>query len=71
MLPSPVFWPGEFHGQKGLAAHSPWSHKELDMAAQLTHTSPERFYIHVLGVSLIIVYEEYINGCHNCLLTNN
>ena len=30
-LPTPVFWPGEFHG-----LYSPWSHKELDMTAQLS-----------------------------------
>ena len=28
---SPVFWPGEFHGQKSLVDYSPWSHKESDM----------------------------------------
>ena len=26
MLPTPVFWPGEFHG-----LHSPWCHKESEM----------------------------------------
>jgi len=25
-LPTPVFWPGEFHG-----LYSPWGHKESDM----------------------------------------
>ena len=30
--PTPVFWPGEFHGQRSLAGYySPWGHKELDM----------------------------------------
>ena len=24
-LPTPVFWPGEFHG-----LHSPWGHRELN-----------------------------------------
>ena len=28
--PSPVFLPGELHGQRRLAGYSPWSHKELD-----------------------------------------
>ena len=28
--PTPVFLPGESHGQKSLAGYSPWSHKELD-----------------------------------------
>ena len=34
-LPTPVFWPGEFHGQRSLAGYSPWSHKELDMTERL------------------------------------
>ena len=29
--PTPVFLPGEFHGQKSLAGYSPWGHKESDM----------------------------------------
>ena len=27
--PTPVFLPGKPHGQKSLAAYSPWSHKRL------------------------------------------
>ena len=27
---TPVFWPGEFHGQRSLAGYSPWGHKESD-----------------------------------------
>ena len=29
-LPTPVFLPGEFHGQRSLAGHSPWGLKESD-----------------------------------------
>ena len=29
-LPTPVFLPGESHGQRSLAGYSPWGHKELD-----------------------------------------
>ena len=29
-LPTPVFLPGEFHGQRSLAVYSPWDHKESD-----------------------------------------
>ena len=37
MLPTSVFLPGEFHGQRRLGAgYSPWGHKELDMIEQLT-----------------------------------
>ena len=34
--PTPVFLPGEFHGQRCLAGYSPWGHKELDTTGQLT-----------------------------------
>ena len=29
-LPTPIFWPGEFHGQRSLAGYSPWGCKESD-----------------------------------------
>ena len=28
--PTPVFLPGEFHGQRSLVGYSPWGPKELD-----------------------------------------
>ena len=33
--PTPVFLPGEFHGQRSPAAYSPWGHKESDTKEQL------------------------------------
>ena len=37
--PTPVFLPGESHGQRCLVGYSPWGHKESDTAEQLsTHT---------------------------------
>ena len=36
MATTPVFLPGEFHGQRNLAGYSPWGPKELDMTEQLT-----------------------------------
>ena len=35
-LPTPVFLPGEFHGQKSLVGYSSWGCKELDMTERLT-----------------------------------
>ena len=29
--PTPIFLPGEVHGQRSLAGYSPWGRKELDM----------------------------------------
>ena len=34
---TPVFLPGEFHGQKSLVGYRPWGCKELDMSEGLTH----------------------------------
>ena len=31
MAPTPVFLPGEFHGQRILVGYSSWSCKDLDM----------------------------------------
>jgi len=31
-LPSPVFLPEKFHGQRRLEGYSPWGHKESDTA---------------------------------------
>ena len=36
--PTPLFLPGEFHGQRSLVGYSPWGCKESDTTEQLTHT---------------------------------
>ena len=33
--PTPVFLPGEPHGQRSLVGYSPWGRKELDMTERL------------------------------------
>ena len=43
---TPVFIPGEFHGQRSLAGYSPWDCIESDMTEQLTHTRN----VHILGI---------------------
>ena len=37
--PTPVFLPGEIHGQRSLGGYRPWGHKELDMTGRQTHTN--------------------------------
>ena len=34
--PTPIFWPGESHGQRSLAGYSTWGLKALDMTELLT-----------------------------------
>ena len=35
-LPTPVFLPGQFQGQRSLAGYSPWGHKVPDRTELLT-----------------------------------
>ena len=49
-MASPVFLPGESHGQRSLVGHSPWGHKESDMTEQLTLT-----YM-LYNRSLLVIY---------------
>ena len=35
-LPTPVFLPGKFHGERVLAGYSPWGSREPDMTERLT-----------------------------------
>ena len=43
MQPTPVFLPGEVHGQRSLAGYSPWGCEELDVTEATEHT-----YVHML-----------------------
>ena len=38
--PTPVFLPGKSQGQRSLEGYIQWSHKELDMAAQIHSKDP-------------------------------
>ena len=38
---TPIFWPGQSHGQGSLVGYSPWGRKELHTTEQLTHTHTE------------------------------
>ena len=45
-LPTPVFLPGECHGQRSLVGYSPWGCKESDKTERLTlslHTTTENY----------------------------
>ena len=48
--PTPVFLPGEFHGQRSLVDYSPWCLKELE-AEQLSLSLIHFEFIFVCGVS--------------------
>ena len=52
--PTPVFLPGEFHGQRSMAGYSPWGHKELDTTEQLTLSHFRGRFGIELGCSVLI-----------------
>ena len=43
MTTTPVFLPGEFHGERSLDGYSPWDHQELDTPERLTLPLPWLF----------------------------
>ena len=50
---TPVFLPGESHGQRSLVSYSPWVHKEPDKTEQLnTHILLYIFLLHHLYLSI-------------------
>ena len=46
-LCTPVFLPGEFHGQRSLAGYRPWHRKESDTTERLTRS----LYFHIFPLS--------------------
>ena len=48
-LPTPVFLPGEFHGQRSLLSCSPWGCKESDLTERLTHPGIQKARLHTVG----------------------
>ena len=51
-LPTPVFWPGEFHGWSSLAGCSPWGRKEYDKTERLSVSVSIAFWI-VLEIEIL------------------
>ena len=52
-LPTPVFLPEEFHGQRSLAGYSPWGCKESDTTERLTLTWAIYFGVFLLFCSCL------------------
>ena len=61
---SPVFLPGELHGQKSLVGYSPWGLKELDTTERLTHTLTTTFMpICLRMIHIPFVTKEWLDAC--------
>ena len=57
--PTPVFLPGQFHGQRSLAGYCPWSHKESNMTEWLTQHNI-RFKLPFIGKLKISLKNNFI-----------
>ena len=61
--PTPVFVPGESHGQRSLVGYNPWGCKESDMTDQLS--------THVYEVmNILIDYSIHFTVCANIFITH-
>ena len=77
-LPSPVLWPGEFHGQRSLASYSPWGCKELDMTdtnIDLSICIMSSLFIYASRTCRLFLYLGYCKPCCSehwgaCILLN-
>ena len=47
-LPTPVFWPGEFHG-----LYSAWGHEESDTTEQLSHSRTHIAFLQLLSFAKV------------------
>ena len=64
--PTPVFLPGEFHGQRNLAGYRPWGHKQLDMTEWLTLSLKLNLYPSLCWCTLrLLPYPGYCKQCCN------
>ena len=58
---TPVFLPGESHGQRSLVGYSPWGHKEQDMTEQLsTHTHTQHTIPHKCTTRRYLEIHRYV-----------
>ena len=61
--PTPVFVPGESHGQRSLVGYNPWGCKESDMT--------DRLSTHVYEVmNMLIDYSNHFTVCANIFITH-
>ena len=63
-LPTPLFLPGEFHGERSLAGYSPWLAKMFDITERLTHTGK---YLVVFAIIYIYIYTHTHTYTYLCI----
>ena len=60
--PTPVFLPGESHGQRSLVGYSPQGHKELDTTEQLHFTKQLHTYITQTKFPVCNMYMDFLDS---------
>ena len=61
-LPTPVFWPGEFHG------YSLWGCKESDMTERLSKKKKVLFSLYFFKISILkIIINNFYNKTEVCI----
>ena len=58
-LSTPVFLPGEFHGQRSLVGYNPWSCKQSDITEQLTLSLPSALPL-LCTLFLLLLYQLHL-----------
>ena len=63
--PTPVFLPGESHGQRSLVGCSSWGHTELDITEWLTHQATSWKHTHFFSRKFLIssVFNKFEISC--------
>ena len=67
--PTPLFLPGESHGQRNLEGYSPWSCKESDTTEQLSTHSTHSFVFYQRQSQSFIYYSHLVKSQGNALWT--
>ena len=58
-LLTPVFFPGEFHGQRSLAGYSPWGHRKSDITERPTTLSLLGKLLHFSGSASLSAWQGF------------
>ena len=62
--PTPVFSPGESHGQRNLAGYSPWGHKELEKTEATQHAQ----WIHQRNYTTCSTLGQVLQSTEKCFV---
>ena len=67
---TPLFFPGEFRGQKSMMGFSPWGHKELGTSEQLTHIYIHWYIMCHMTGSQWYTYTQVYSSIYTCIWLN-